>query len=288
MLCFLTRDQHQYTIRVFQTYTDAHYLRIISHDELTTYPFCSEDVVIFCDIDRCNDPELEELKSAYDLILQTGCRILNNPSKVLRRYPLLRGLYTDHTNAFQVYRPHELPPPDEIVFPVFIRDELEHNGPETGLISTPDELKQVLAGPLPQNPLVCEFVDTATDGFYHKYGAFIVDGTIIPRHFFLSDAWSVKNATGAIHRSVQPEMDYIRKNPHENELRQIARYAGIEFGRIDYAMTDKGMQVFEINTNPTVINEEDVVGDHPRQQITHWFMDTFTQTLKDLRSSPTS
>jgi hypothetical protein len=282
MLYFLTRGQHMYTVRVFKQYVDANYLQIVPHEELAAQQFSPEDVAIFCDIDRCNDEELEELKKSYANVLKTGCRILNDPNKVMRRYQLLKGLHADSTNDFRVYRPHELPPKEELRFPVFLRNELEHNGPDTELMLTWGELKEALINEPPSNPLVCEFIDTATKGLYHKYGAFVLEGRIIPRHFFLSDVWNVKSASGDILHSQKLEIDYVTQNPHAHELLRIAAYANVEFGRIDYAITEKGIQVFEINTNPTIIDRKDIIEGNPRHFITNRFIQTLAKEFKNL------
>jgi hypothetical protein len=146
-------------------------------------------------------------------------------------------------------------------------------------------LELALANDRMINPLVCEFEDITNGGLYHKYGAFILEGKIIPRHFFLSEAWSVKSASGNIDHSKQLEIDYVKKNPHEEELRRIVEYANIEFGRIDYAVTEKGIQVFEINTNPTIIDHMDLALGNQRHLITHWFIDTFSDELRSLSLS---
>jgi hypothetical protein len=283
MLYFLTRGQHMYTVRVFQQYTGADYLKIVPHEALDQQAFGPDDVVVFCDIDRCNDQELAQLISAYDTIQRTGCRILNNPGKVLRRYDLLKGLHSHHANTFQVYWPDELPPADQILFPVFVRDALEHNGPDTALINDYGELRTALANDPPANALVCEYIDTNMDGHHHKYGAFVLDGKIIPRHFFLSEAWNVKSASGDIAYSRQLEIHYLAENPHQEELLKIASYAHIEFGRIDYALTPEGIQVFEINTNPTIIDRKDIREGNPRHLITHRFIDNITLAFKNLK-----
>jgi len=46
------------------------------------------------------------------------------------------------------------------------------------------------------------------------------------------------------------EMHYLQSNPHQAELRRIFDLANIRFGRIDYAVADRCIQVWEINTNP--------------------------------------
>lgn len=48
------------------------------------------------------------------------------------------------------------------------------------------------------------------------------------------------------------EHDYVEKNPHEGRLREVFRLARIDYGRMDYGMLDGQVQVWEINTNPTI------------------------------------
>lgn len=282
MLYFLTRGQHMYTVRRFKDFTNANYLQIIPHEELSSHHFTKKDIAIFCDIDRCNDEELQALKSAYDQVALSGCRLLNDPGKVMRRKELLKGLYKDHHNSFRVFGPEELDEAD-IRYPVFVRNELEHDGPGTALIYDRESLNKVLDEQAPENALVCEFLDTRIDGHYHKYGAFVLAGDIIPRHFFLSDTWNVKSAAGDRKRSKQLEIDYVLNNPHEEALREIAQYAHVEFGRIDYALTENGIEVFEINTNPTVIDRSDMQEGNPRHFITHHFIDVITEAFKNLK-----
>ena len=44
----------------------------------------------------------------------------------------------------------------------------------------------------------------------------------------------------------------METNPHERELREIFRLARIDYGKIDYAVLGDRLQVWEINTNPTL------------------------------------
>ena len=283
MLYFLTRGRHQYTIRVFRQHMQADYLEVVPHEIWDETSFGPGDIAIFCDIDRCNEEEVAALKTTYDQVAATGCRVLNDPGKVMRRYELLKGLYADGANSFRVFRPEELPGATDISFPVFMRDELEHDGPGSALIHSYSDLQKVLAGDIPPNPLLCEFIDTTREGHHHKYGAFVLEGKVIPRHFFLSESWNVKSASGDREYSQQLEIDYVRQNPHEEEMRQIAAYANIDFGRIDYAITNAGIQVFEINTNPTIIDRGDIKEGNPREWITQQFIETIGHEFKNLK-----
>ena len=51
---------------------------------------------------------------------------------------------------------------------------------------------------------------------------------------------------------VHDEFDYIQKNPHEEQLRQIFDLAHVEYGRIDYSIKNGRVQTWEINLNPTI------------------------------------
>ena len=52
---------------------------------------------------------------------------------------------------------------------------------------------------------------------------------------------------------ISEENAYLDANPHESELREIFELADIEYGRIDYGIKGGRIQVWEINTNPTVL-----------------------------------
>jgi hypothetical protein len=47
------------------------------------------------------------------------------------------------------------------------------------------------------------------------------------------------------------ELDYIRTNPHEAEIKAIFERANIGFGRMDYGMVGGRIVVYEINLNAT-------------------------------------
>ena len=49
------------------------------------------------------------------------------------------------------------------------------------------------------------------------------------------------------------EREYLRNNPHEGILREVFHLAGINYGRADYSMLDGRPQIWEINTNPTLM-----------------------------------
>ena len=66
---------------------------------------------------------------------------------------------------------------------------------------------------------------------------------------------------------VEKERRYLTENPHERELREIFRLARIDYGRIDYAMLGDRLQVWEINTNPSITSVATLPDDTERDHV---------------------
>jgi len=56
-------------------------------------------------------------------------------------------------------------------------------------------------------------------------------------------------------RVAEEEARFIDENPHAKQVRDIFRFARIDYGRIDYGIVDGRIQVYEINSNPTIFSE---------------------------------
>ena len=50
----------------------------------------------------------------------------------------------------------------------------------------------------------------------------------------------------------EEERRFLETNPHGESVLRVFERARIEYGRIDYAIGERGLEVWEINTNPTV------------------------------------
>jgi hypothetical protein len=168
--------------------------------------------------------------------------VLNDPRRSLLRFELLRSLHEAGVNAFNAYRPGETP----VRFPVFLR-------PESGFLKIAPRLHDSLPR-VPDGQIAVEFCDTADDaGVYRKYGAYVVDNRIVPRHVFFSRDWLVKGSDLRDPNYLAEELDYVRANPHAAPLLEICRTARIAWGRVDYSLLDGRIQVWEINTNPLFV-----------------------------------
>ena len=184
-------------------------------------------------------------------------KLLNHPTKHVARYKLLKQLCSEGRNGFDVHRANGLG--THVRYPLFLRYEDRHIGSLTPLLHTPLQTDEWLArlaamGEDLDRVIAVEFIDTADhENLYRKYGAFRVGDKIVPRHMFASTHWEVKidtNNRSAFRR--REEYAYLRENPHQEQVMQAFESAGLQYGRIDYAMKDGRIQVWEVNDNPQI------------------------------------
>jgi len=75
----------------------------------------------------------------------------------------------------------------------------------------------------------------------------------VPRSLNLGPNWMLKFAGNDFSMAMaREELEYVQRNPHEQQLREIFAIANIDYGRIDYSMLDGKVQTWEINLNPTI------------------------------------
>ena len=145
-------------------------------------------------------------------------------------------------------------------FPVFLRGDLDHNGSLSPLLHTRRELvgalvKVLYNGYHLRDLIVVEYSDTVdASGIFRKYSAFIVGDRVLPHTLMHNNNWITKSNGRLINATTaREEIDYVRNNPHDSWLRETFALAKIRYGRIDYGLRDGEPQVWEINTNPTII-----------------------------------
>ena len=262
MLYYLVTAEHAYTMQAYMQgwgRFPSSRLRIVPYESLVGPRVelrCGS--YIFSDLERLSASERELAACVWRQLaaaVPTG-RLLNDPTRVLARYELLRSLHASGWNRFRALRATE--PLEGLRFPVFLRNEHEHGGSLTPLLASPRELQRALSwawlqGHRLQDLLVMEFCDTSDEaGIYRKYSAFVVGDRILPRHLIFSRHWLVKKPDLETAATRSEAETYLETNPHAAWLREIFALAGIEYGRIDYSMLNGRPQVWEINTNPTV------------------------------------
>jgi len=204
--------------------------------------------------------------------------VINDPLASLRRFPLLRTLHAQGINRFAAYRADQLP--DSVRFPVFLRLEAGAQWQKIPLLRDRREYEAALAATGYRDGLLAvEFCDTRDDkGIYRKYGAFVLGDRIVPRHLYFSRDWMVKTTDLTSDEQLAEEVAYVESNPHAGALQEICRLAHIGYGRIDYAIHDGCLQVWEINTTPSLVSPPGP-GDALRRRAHQGFLAAFTAAV---------
>lgn len=218
-------------------------------------------------------------------------KILNDPNTTLSRYPLLRKLYDQGLNSFNVYRLDE--DLSRARYPVFLRRADDHRGPQTGLLRAPQDLRAQIgqlksAGENLNDWLVTEYCDVSDpDGIFRKYSSFIMDGVIIPRHILFGNDWVLKYSKKDLNPSFHSEeLKFLESNLYQDQLLAIFKTAGIQYGRIDFGVLEGRIQTWEINTNPMIISYSNLT-DKNRADIHQKFFKNFSSALNRYITSPT-
>lgn len=227
---------------------------------------------VFTDIEFLSGQTAARVKELHAFFSGRG-RVLNHPERSLKRLALHRRLHAEGINEFQSFAFDDAAA-ETVRFPVFMRRANDHAGSLTGLLSTPAELTRKIEALRRTNIslrdwIITEYAETAGErGIRHKFGAFNIAGTIIPRHLFFSHGWVIKEAGQLSAELMAEERAYLETNPHEEWIRRVFDMAGIQYGRIDYSLVNGKPQVWEINTNPMVFQVQQRWGpraDHHRR-----------------------
>ena len=237
------------------------FIKPLTYDEIFRSKKLVPGTYIFSDLERLDCFELEAAGCIWQQLEKNvpNIKLLNHPLKAKRRYQLLRCLYEQGYNNFNVYRLTELRKPER--FPVFIRGENDHYGAETGLIFNQQQLDSeidtlITTGKTLESRIVVEVcAEHDSHGLYKKYSAFSILGTIIPRHLIFSKNWHVKDPDIVDEYTIKQSIEYMHENPHAEQISRIFSIAKIDYGRIDYSLVDGKLQAYEINTNPRISGE---------------------------------
>jgi hypothetical protein len=235
-------------------------VRVVRYSELVTAHSVSAGVWIFTDPDRLSPSRREVAARVWQQLEASGqpVRLLNHPLRVKRRQALLQALHAAGTNDFEAWSAAEARSPRR--YPVFVRVADDHSGPRTPLlfdaIALEREIQRLETAWRPREQLlVVEFhAEPDAQGVFRKYGAFRVGDRVFPNHLLFGSEWMVKrrNHDGHAPRLAE-ERRFLEANPHERELRRAFDRAGIEYGRADYGIVGGRVQIYEINTNPTIM-----------------------------------
>lgn len=233
-------------------------VEVVLYDELEARAAWPGGLYLFTDMERANETECERATLLHQKLQQFPGRVLtlNHPTNHLKRYALLRELFEQGVNEFNVYRATEIA--DGIRYPVFLRYTDRHIGPLTDLLHSRPELEHALAALVAQGHplerlLAVEFADTADSrGVFWKYGAFRVGPHVVPGHAFASTNWNAKRESDRRDLVGRTEIEWLRGFPEREQVMSAFNTAQLEYGRMDYAVKDGRIQVWEINDNPSM------------------------------------
>lgn len=292
MIHYLVTADHDYTMRWFlRDWAPAlrPRLRIWHYERRPWRRGIPPGAYVFADLERLTDAERAEAGALRERLLAAGqgYRVLNDPLRTFRRYELLQALAARGWNPFRAFRSTE--PLDGLRFPVFLRLGNAHEGNLTPLLRDAAELAAAFARVRreqrsldPDDLLVVEFTDTVgTDGIYRKFSAARVGDRVFPRHLFFSRDWVLKYPDIVEPAFVAEEIAYVEHFPHAERVRAIFELAGVEFGRIDYAVADGGIVTWEINSNATLSAAPAKIAP-ARRALQRMLADQFTDILLDL------
>lgn len=234
------------------------HLRQVSYERAPAPADLPDGTYLFTDVDRLDARTGPVALAIHAELAARGdrVRILNVPGAALPRFELLRALHARGWNDFNIHLPDA--PRTGMRFPVFLRSSRQHTGAASGLLPDAAALDQALARlrrdpKAPDDPVVVEYIDTGHEGLYRKYSAFRAGDTIVAHHVMFDRDWEVKGPSLAEPAMLAEERAFQEANPHQARLREVFELARIDYGRIDYAMAGERMQVWEINTNPTLL-----------------------------------
>ncbi len=218
------------------------------------------DIELLDEAQRAQAAELHaRLKAKPDLY-----RVWNDPARSARRFDVLERMARDGGNRFRAFRAGG-PLPEDLRYPVFVRDENEHTGAQTPLLHNAEELHAALAGlrsgSRPTQPLlVVEWLDYGdADGVYRKYSMLRMGDALMRKHALFSSDWVLRTPESdgrfAAPGFLAEEQAFLEGggDAHDAEVRAIFDSLAIDHGRIDYTVVGGRIQVFEINTNPQAL-----------------------------------
>jgi hypothetical protein len=266
LINILVTAGHDTTIRPYiETWVPERVDRfsIITYEDLAHLETIPAGSTIFGDLERLDAAQMRLAREVRDCLIDQapGVQVLNDPDHALLRYDLLVQLHEAGEIPYRAYRLSDTTTPER--FPVFIRNEHDHTGPRTRLLNDQNEVDAAILRlivrrrPL-QRLLMVEYHETGdAEGFYRKYGAFVVGDRVLSRHLNVRKHWIVKGAGMEAPEIRAEELEYVKANPHMEEITRICKLGGIEFGRIDYSMVGEAVVTWEINTNPVVVKSRE-------------------------------
>lgn len=256
MIIFVTTFTHRRTHKPI--------LKLLKPFKLQSYPFLfrrsylPHATYIFSDFDRLNFIQLELASNIYRQLKEAGCRVLNDPTRVLQRQALLRKLYHQGTNSFNVWPAEELYAVDR--FPVFLRTKASHRGNLTDIIHDKAILKQKieemnnLGYPL-SNLMIVEYRAEPFEGkIFRKLSMYKIGNQIIGTPSGHDKHWTVKRGEKGVAsaEAYSEDLEQLKSKPYLDQALKVFQTGNVDYGRVDFGIVNGKPEFYEINTNPSI------------------------------------
>ncbi|MGV7221935.1 MAG: hypothetical protein ACQ9MH_10440 [Nitrospinales bacterium] len=255
MVTFLTTARHRYTIDKYLKLWGVSLeqgVRVLPYELLFCLGSVTRGTYIFTDLDRLSPKHLKQAARWYKILKEQKATVLNDPAKFVGRLDLLQLLFREGHNHFNAYT---LSHRHEARFPLFLRFDAGHDGPITDLIydseSLEVEINRLRKSLQSPEPIVVEYLNyKEIDQRHYKYSHFRMGSKIIFAGMVCGQSWCLKGMEDYDDLIEDRELKASEMAIHNQTLMDRFEAAGIEFGRIDYAIVNGQVEVFEINTNP--------------------------------------
>ncbi len=213
---------------------------------------------VFTDLDRLSPLGMERAALYYRQMRHAGLRVLNDPSRFVGRYALLRALHAAGINPFTAHRAQPDVTPSR--WPVFLRKKAGHQAPLSDLIHDPDTLRRAIAGAVADGArqddlIVVEYsAEPLPCGLFRKLSVYRIGDRYLADSCVHDRGWMAKIGQDGIAppELYADELRIMRDNPFQEAVRPAFELAGIEYGRVDFGLVGGQPRIYEINTNPHV------------------------------------
>ncbi|WP_373354014.1 hypothetical protein [Pseudoroseicyclus sp. CXY001] len=265
-------------------------LEVVSWESLLGRRSLPGGTWLFTDFDRLAPAELHAAGMIAGKLKGARVRVVNDPRRYLRREQLINRLWREGLNSYRAWRPADGEWPDR--FPVFLRPASGHVAPNRKLLESEEEARDWLKERLRRGDTLSDLVFIEYRGepvgdppYFSRYSAFRVGSAILRANTVNQDHWVVKGgqrglASAEDYKEERREMDAY---PHEAAVRHVFDVAGMEFGRLDFGVTEGRVETWEINTNPDMT----LAPSHPdpvREEVMHLLRSRLAGALAALAS----
>jgi hypothetical protein len=293
LILIVTTREHRYTHEGLAAETGVA-MRVVTYDELLRRRKLFGATHIFTDVDRLPSWRVHEAALLYRDLKKAGIRVLNDPARMLGRFGLLRALNRSGMNSFDAYRAEELERPRR--WPVFLRTEGDHRFPVSGLLHSQAELDEALRSSVdvgvPHSALlIIEYAaEPVRPGLFRKLSMFRVGERLLGYTCVHDDQWLVKYGKPGIAPPELYEEEYsiVANNPFADAILPAFEIAGIEYGRVDFAVVAGRPVIYEINSNPNVQLKPPASPATRRNESTELFRLNYLDAMSAIDSGPSA